>query len=207
MDAPVFKRSCIIALSATLGVVLLSPAASGQVLADAAVPDAASPSCNVVAVSDAGFDVTPFQTPSGALPPDPGAAILDDGSLPAYCGGDIFQELGVTSPNVAGFDFSSVAAPYQTPADCANFDSQGHEAAHTCLCNNCFADQQQCDALAGCRAIQKCGQDTGCTDTNSCYYANPTCSAIIDGFGTGSVATALSQALLTCGQQNGCPKQ
>jgi hypothetical protein len=176
-------------------------------VSDATSVDATSLTCKPLAISDAGFEVKPFQAPSGTLPPDPGAAILDDGSLPLYCAGDIFQQLGVTSPNVQGFDYSRVAAPYNTPADCTSFDSQGHEAAHTCLCNHCFAEQQQCDALAGCRAIQKCGQDTGCTDTTSCYYANPTCSATIDGFGTGSVATALSQTLLTCGQQNNCPKQ
>lgn len=201
------KRSSIVAAIATVGVIVLSSAASGQVMGDAAVSDATSLSCDLFAISDAGFEVTPFRAPPEPLPPDPGTAVLDDGSLPAYCAVDVFSRLGLASPNVPWFVFSRVTAPYETPADCANFDSQGHPAAHTCLCNNCFAEQQQCDALAGCRAIQKCGQDTGCTDTNSCYYANPACSAIIDGFGTGSVATALSQALLTCGQQNNCPRQ
>ncbi len=241
MEALNSKRSCFAALLAAVGVVVSSPNASGQVMedassSDASSPDAASsdatlpgddsssddgapveagpPSCDAsLVVSDAGFDVTAFMR-SDAFPADPGAVILDDGSLPAYCAGDVFQLLGVPNPNVPGYDYSQLKAPYATAADCAMYDSQGHAAAHTCLCNQCFVLQQQCDALPGCRAIQKCGWDVGCTDANSCYYPNPKCPGtsvglgdIIDAQGTGRVATALSSDLLACGLKNNCPKQ
>jgi hypothetical protein len=203
MHPVVSKGSFLAAWLVLAGVVVASPDAAGQSAADAAAL-----ACDGgAAVSDAsGVDeFPPFVTPSGALPADPGAVILDDGSVPAYCGGgDVFQVLGVTNPNVPGFEFTSVQPAYTTPADCAKFDSQGHTAAQQCLCKNCFSLEQQCDSLPGCRAIHKCELDSGCTNANTCYFAGA-CSSVIDLWGTGSVATALTTAIGTCGMAHGCP--
>ena len=100
-------------------------------------------------------------------------------------------------------------APYTTPAECKAFGNSGHTAAHSCLCDACFSVQQQCDALPGCQEIQKCGFDTGCTDANSCYLVGGKCVTPINNWGTGSVATALSQALEACGSaaKPACPSQ
>jgi hypothetical protein len=136
--------------------------------------------------------------------------VMDDGALPTYSGTDIFQRLCVDNPDAAEFSFSSVASPYATGdvTACTNFVA-GHTAARACLCKNCFTLQQQCDALPGCREIQKCGLDSGCTDANSCYLLNGACVTPINNWGTGSVATALSQLLDSCGQAANpiCPAQ
>jgi hypothetical protein len=136
--------------------------------------------------------------------------VMDDGALPTYSGGDIFQRLCVDNPDPANFSFSSVATPYANGdvTACTNFVAE-HTAARACLCQNCFTLQQQCDALPGCREIQKCGFDKGCTDANSCYLIQGLCVTPINNWGTGSVATALSQLVDTCGQaaSPACPAQ
>jgi hypothetical protein len=206
---PLLKRSFFAVVLATAGIVVASPDAAGQSMGDASVTDASAAACDSgPAVSDASAmdDYPAFVAPPGALPTDKGAAVLDDGSvLPGACmGPDIFAKLGITNPNITFRDYRTITAPYTTEADCEKFDSQGHPAVHNCLCKNCFTVQQQCDALAGCRAIQKCGADSGCMGANGCYFGGA-CSAVIDGVGTGSVATGLSNALQTCGAAHSCP--
>jgi hypothetical protein len=89
------------------------------------------------------------------------------------------------------------------------FTKNGHTAAHSCMCQNCFALQQQCDALPGCQEIEKCAFDTGCNSANACYLTNGKCVAPINNWGTGSVSTALSSNLQTCGNMANpaCPTQ
>jgi hypothetical protein len=78
--------------------------------------------------------------------------------------------------------------------------SEGHATVHTCFCNSCFDLMQQCDALQGCREILKCELDSGCTDSTSCYLLpGAPCASVIDAWGTGSVATALTQYITACG--------
>jgi hypothetical protein len=134
--------------------------------------------------------------------------VQDDGGLPSYTGPDIFEFLCVEPPDVTPFSYAAVKAPYTTAAACKAFDSAvGHETARACLCDSCFALQQQCDALEGCQAIQKCSWDTGCHDSNSCYLVQGLCTTPINNAGTGSVSTALSTALETCGNSHMCPAQ
>jgi hypothetical protein len=181
-----------------------------------ASPGDASPAADTGVETDAapaGMDAT-VVADGGAASDDSSMGVssyvMDDGALPSYSGGDIFQRLCVDNPNATAFEFSSVAAPYKTGdvTACTNFVA-GHTAARACLCQNCFSLQQQCDALPGCREIQKCGLDSGCTDANSCYLVNGACVTPINNWGTGSVATALSQLLDLCGQSASpaCPAQ
>ena len=193
-----------------------SPAAAAPDDAGAdAAPGDASAAIDTGTAAEAGADATGLAvdaSPDAAEPADgalgPSSYVMDDGSVPSYSGGDIFQRLCVENPNPPTFLFTSVPAPYATPAACKTFISE-HAAARSCLCEmtNCFALQQQCDALPGCREIQKCGFDTGCHDANGCYLISGLCVAPIDKWGTGSVATALSQMLETCGQSHSCPIQ
>jgi len=201
---PLLKRSFFAVVLAAAGIVVASPDAAGQSMGDAST--AACDSGPAVSDASAMDDYPAFVAPSGALPADKGAAVLDDGSaLPGACmGPDIFTKLGITNPKIDFFDYRSVATPYATEAECMAYNNQGHPAVHNCLCKNCFTVQQQCDALPGCRAIQKCGADSGCMGANGCYFGGA-CSAIIDGVGTGSVATGLSNALQTCGSAHSCP--
>jgi hypothetical protein len=202
MHALSYERNFFAICLTVVGVVGVSTNASGQ-----SMGDAAAPLCEAgPAVSDAGFDTQSWTGPTG-VGADPGAVILDDGTVPPYCAGDVFQVLGVQNPNVPGFAFTSVKAPYATPAGCPTFDSQdGHATARACLCKNCYALMDQCDALPGCLAIHKCELDAGCTDPNTCYFSGA-CSAQIDLWGTGSIATALTNSLGTCGKAHGCPAQ
>lgn len=200
MRALSYERSFFAMFLVLIGVVAVSTNASGQ-----SMGDAAAPLCDAgPAISDATFDAAPWTGPTG-VGADPGAVILDDGAVPAYCGADVFQVLGVANPNVPGFAFTSLAAPYTTAAACETFaPGDGHLAARKCLCQHCYAIEQQCDALTGCRAIHKCELDSGCTNANSCYFTGA-CSTPIDTWGTGSVSTALTNALGTCGMAHGCP--
>jgi hypothetical protein len=186
-----------------------------------ASPDDASPA-DAAATPDTGVTVgtgaDATTSPADAAPADgasaedsglgPSTYPMDDGSLPTYTGADIFDRLCVANPNPTTFNFSTVAAPYAAGdvTGCTSYVA-GHTSARACLCQNCFALQQQCDALQGCREIQKCGFDTGCTDADSCYLLDGTCVTPINNWGVGSVATALSQMLETCGQSNKCPTQ
>jgi hypothetical protein len=168
------------------------------------VPDAtgATGSDATVAATDASAEAA---TGSG-LP----MYITPDGGPPAYSGGDIFQRLCVQNPGVMNFSFTTVIAPYAAPASCKTYNDEGHNAAHSCMCDNCFTLMQQCDALPGCREILKCQWDAGCTDSTTCYLApGAPCAAPIDAWGTGSVSTALTQYLTTCGAKATppCPTQ
>jgi hypothetical protein len=176
-----------------------SPAADTGVETEAAAPGMDA----TVAAADGG-------AASDASSMGVSSYVMDDGALPTYSGGDIFQRLCVDNPGAAEFSFSSVAAPYAAGdvTACTNFVA-GHTAARACLCQNCFTLQQQCDALPGCREIQKCAFDSGCTDPNSCYLVGGTCVTPINNWGTGSVSTALSTLLESCGQAAtpACPAQ
>jgi hypothetical protein len=135
--------------------------------------------------------------------------VLPDGALPAYNAGNIYDLLCIQDPGVVPFDYTSVKAPYADVAGCMAFDKIGHSAAHNCFCQNCFALQQQCDALPGCQQIQKCELDIGCTTAQSCYLGGGPCVTPINNWGTGSVDTALTSLIATCGQgaSPACPSQ
>jgi hypothetical protein len=132
--------------------------------------------------------------------------VQDDGSLPLYSGGNVFQALCVADPTVADpttkpFSFTSVAAPYTDVTGCLAYNDEGHAAAHACFCNKCFTLVQQCDALEGCREASKCGLDHNCTDPTTCYFSS--CTTVIDKWANTSAATFLSSKLEGCG----CPTQ
>jgi hypothetical protein len=136
--------------------------------------------------------------------------VQSDGSLPAYSGGDIFQRLCIDPPTNVNFAFDTIKAPYTDAAGCMAFNNQGHPAVHNCFCAGCFELMQQCDALPGCQQILKCELDAGCTDSNSCYLLpGAPCYSVINSWGTGSVMTALTSYLQTCGQglTPACPSQ
>jgi hypothetical protein len=144
-------------------------------------------------------------------PSDDGS--LDDGAVPTY-DGDIFTALNVSAAGLpTPFSYTSVTAPYTDMAGCMAFSSPGvtaHTAEHNCLCTSCFSLMQQCDALPGCQAIWKCSADAGCTTADACYLLpGAPCVTVINEWGTGSVSTALDQALNTCGQaaNPACPAQ
>jgi hypothetical protein len=133
-------------------------------------------------------------------PSDDGS--LDDGYLPGLnYDGDIYTTLGVSAAGLpTPFSYTTVTAPYTDIPGCMAANAQGHTAMHNCLCMNCFSLMQQCDALPGCQAIWKCGADSGCNSPNACYLLpGAPCVTVIDEWGTGSVDTALTQALETCG--------
>jgi hypothetical protein len=158
-------------------------------VADGASPDAASDDAATVSTG------LQYVTPDGALPP--------------YSAGNVYDLLCVADPGVVPFAYDTVKAPYTTPAECKTFANADHAAARSCLCDNCFTLQQQCDALEGCKTIQACGFKTGCSDANSCYLVQGLCAPQITEYGTGSVSTALSQLLENCGKAAtpACPTQ
>lgn len=142
-------------------------------------------------------------------------------------GGGIYGKLGVTPPGTKKedgetapmpFDFGTVKSPYDDIAGCKAFSSDDtpkgfHTTERACLCENCFDLQQQCDALKGCQQIMKCVLDIGCTDANTCYLgpsktpADPEgkgCIEVIDLWGNGGVATALSNIIGDCSKMNNC---
>jgi hypothetical protein len=186
-----------------------APEAAGRDAAsdDSSVPDATLPAAD--AAGEATDDgATPAADTGTTATPEGMGFVQDDGGLPTYSGPNIFDSLCIERPDTTPFVYANVKAPYTTPADCKAFaPAAGHSAARACLCDSCFTLQQQCDALDGCKTIQKCGWTTGCHDSNSCYLAQGLCAKQIDTAGTGSVSTALSQALETCGASNMCPVQ
>jgi hypothetical protein len=185
-------------------------AAAEDASPEAAVADASPASTPDATVADGSGESPEAASDDGALMSDVPQYVQPDGALPVYTGGNIYDLLCVQDPGVVPFDFSAIQPPYTTAAQCKAFDpSQGHPTARACLCDNCFSLQQQCDALPGCEDIQKCGFDTGCTDADSCYLVGMKCVTQINNWGTGSVATALSQLLDTCGQaaNPACPAQ
>jgi hypothetical protein len=143
----------------------------------------------------------------GSAAPTGPEYVTPDGALPPYNAGNVFDLLCVQDPGVTFFDYSQVKSPYTTPAECKTFANTDHATARSCLCDKCFTLQQECDALTGCKAIQACGFRTGCNSASSCYLIQGLCYSTINQYGTGSVSTALSQNLETCGMMNGCPSQ
>ncbi len=207
------RRSVFAACILAIGGMAADPdGGTDAMAADDAAMEAGPAEASTTTTPDA--TTTPVDAASG---PDDAALLSDvpqyvqpDGALPAYNAGNVYDLLCVQDPGVVPFDFSAIKAPYTTPADCKTFNpSEGHATARACLCDNCFSLQQQCDALPGCQDIQKCGLDTGCTDADSCYLINGKCVTQINNWGTGSVATALSQMLDVCGQAAipACPAQ
>ncbi len=178
-----------------------SSTASDATVTDSATADAIEPTADAN-VEDGG----PAEAAAGSS--EGVGFVQDDGGLPIYTGPNIFDWLCEAPPDSVPFSYSSVQAPYTTADACKTFGAdEGHTSARACLCDSCFALQQQCDAIAGCRTIQKCGWDTGCHDSNSCYLVQGLCATQINNAGTGSVSTALSQAIETCGSTNMCPVQ
>jgi hypothetical protein len=224
------RRTVFAACILAIGGMAVTPAdadtndAGGDDAGIDAAPADASPGADATITPDSGStvgtgaDATAASSDGATAPADgasgddgglgPSSYPMDDGSLPTYNGADIFDRLCVDDPDPTTFNFSTVASPYAAgdTAACTAFVA-GHTTARACLCQNCFTLQQQCDALPGCREIQKCGFDTGCTDADSCYLLDGTCVTPINNWGVGSVATALTQMLETCGQSNKCPTQ
>jgi len=136
---------------------------------------------------------------------------------------DIFAKLGIAPPSSTfadggatpqPFAYDEVQAPYSDAAGCKAFSSQTAQATRDCLCDNCFALEQQCDALDHCIEIVDCGNRIGCTDAYSCYLtpaksaADPTgagCVTEIDSAGNGSVSAALSLQIQQCRATSKCP--
>jgi hypothetical protein len=184
--------------------------------ADASTPatDASSPADAATADATVSVALDGGSEDAGA-PADSGAAAADaevgdagsqyvtpDGALPPYDAGDVFALLCVANPNEVDFAYASLPAPYadNDTAACEAFNplDAGHASARACLCQNCFELQRQCDAVPGCQAIQKCAEDTGCNNADSCYLIGGACTTVINQWGNGSVATGLSSMLMTC---------
>jgi hypothetical protein len=197
--------------------------ASGQSCPDAGAPSDAASEANALYVltpmatcDPSDYISTPDATPLPSGPPVnmwPPPAGYDASPPPANP--DIFNMLGIANPNAASFTYSTdVKAPYTDAIGCKAFDAQGHTTLHNCLCDKCFTQIQECDALPGCRAIAKCAWDSGCdpsaaiTAAGTCYpLAGGGCTAPINQYGTGSVSTSLSQQIGLCGKKYGCPSQ
>jgi hypothetical protein len=165
---------------------------------DATVPDASQ------GAADGGGDAA-----SNFLESDAGP-VQDDGSLPAYTGGNIFQALCLQDPAVADptakpFAFNTVTAAYNSPADCLKYNDEGQPAMHSCYCNQCYSLMQQCDSLQGCREILSCAlmNLSACQDPSTCYFT--ACTAVIDKWANTSTDSFLPFELLTCGNAvNNC---
>jgi hypothetical protein len=211
-----------VACLGVVGAVAAGHDAAGQSCPDGGPSDAASlPPMPYVIPPKATCDPSLYLSSSDAAsaPDAPGPSTW--GGPPGYdasppsVGGDIYAMLGIKNPGAMTFTYSDVTAPYADAAGCKAFDSQGHQMVHDCLCDNCFTLVQECDALAGCKVIEKCAWDTGCdpsaalTSAASCYplSGGGGCIAPIDKYGTGSVSTGLSQQLGLCGRNKGCPAQ
>jgi hypothetical protein len=133
--------------------------------------------------------------------------ITPDGAPPPYDAGDIFGLLCVANPNESTFVYSSVPAPYTDTAGCMAYQvsgQAGYAASRTCLCQNCYALEQQCDSIEGCREIQTCALKTGCNNVDSCYLVSGDCATVINAWGNGSVATGLSEEIMNCAADAGC---
>jgi hypothetical protein len=216
------RRSLVFAACLGLvGAVAASHDAAGQSCPDGGPLDAALPPAPYVNPPTATCNASQFigstDAASAADAPGPTTWSGPPGydASPPMVSGDIYAMLGITNPGAMTFTYSNVTAPYPDAAGCKAFDSQGHQMVHDCLCDNCFSLLQQCDALTGCKAIEKCAWDTGCdpsaalTSASSCYplSGGGGCITPIDKYGTGSVSTGLSQQLGLCGRNKGCPAQ
>jgi hypothetical protein len=129
--------------------------------------------------------------------------IQEDGALPAYSGGNVFNLLCLQDPatnlSEAPFSFSNLPSPYPDAAGCMKYADQGHTAVHNCYCTSCFDLMQQCDAVAGCKEILKCELDNAaaCTTATGCYFGP--CGAVIDKWNNTSVSAFLPTLLQKCG--------
>jgi hypothetical protein len=155
------------------------------------------------------------------------ADVTTPGAGDGDAGGGIYGKLGVTPPRAKNddgektpvpFDFGTATSPYEDAAGCKAFSSEDtpkgvHVSERSCLCDHCFDLQRQCDALQGCQQIMKCVLDIGCTDASTCYLGPPKtavdpegkgCIAVIDLWGNGGVATALSNIIGDCSKLNSC---
>lgn len=136
--------------------------------------------------------------------------VQDDGSLPVYTGGNIFQALCLQDPAIADptakpFAFDTVMPAYTSPADCLKYNDEGQPALHSCFCNSCYSLMQQCDSLQGCREILKCALTNlmACQDPSNCYFT--ACTTVIDKWANTSTDSFLPFELVTCGNAvNNC---
>jgi hypothetical protein len=141
-------------------------------------------------------------------------------------GNDIFAKINqkpgppVTNPNPPQFLYKDVKEPYadNDTAACKAFTSDVFPAGYkssirSCMCDNCFAMQRQCDALQGCQEDTKCSMDIDCRNVNTCYLGpavtplDPTgkgCVAVVDKWGNAGVSSALQVQLSDCSTANSC---
>ena len=162
-----------------------------------------------------------------------GASACSSDATPTGSGGnsdggvDIYTKLGVAPPGTklddgtptpVPYRYDQVKSPYDSTDGCKSFSSADFPAgfmtdARSCLCDNCFDLQQQCDALQGCQQEMNCILSIGCTDSNSCYLApamtsldpmGKGCVTVIDQWGNSGVSTALANQIGDCGKANGC---
>jgi len=182
-------------------------AATSDAETDAVAPDAATGMTGMMDATTMGtMDATttpPPATASGGYP-------MDDGMLPVYTGGDIFQRLCIQNPTVddpsaVPFAFNSIKAAYPDATSCKAFDAQGHMAVHDCLCDKCFDVIQECDSRPGCREILKCELDAGCGDPSACYFG--ACQKVIDKWANTSNDSFITYLIEQCQTANSCPKQ
>ena len=226
MQSIASRRGLFVACILAIGAVATSPAvADSDAAPESGAPDDAGPNGDAQAATEAGAtnDATAATPDATVGTSGEGGAALDDAmasngvpyvtpdaAFPPYTGGNIFQLLCVDDPKGATFNFNTVKAPYDA-AGCKAYDPYGHKAVHDCYCDNCGDLMAQCDALPGCQQILKCELDSGCTSPTACYLTpiNPPCATVINEWGTGSVATALTQYLQQCGQKAmpACPSK
>lgn len=217
MHPIVSKRTLFAVCIGTIAAIAATPGRAGADV-DAGTGDDAGLDATATAVADAAPDA--MQAPVDATVGPTGDAatpeastgegpIPDDGAIPTYTGGNVFQSLCVTDPSIADpttkpFVFANVVPAYTTVAACKAFDAQGHPGQHACYCDECFSAIQQCDSLPGCREILKCELDKGCTNANTCYFTS--CGTVIDKWANTSMATFITYLLFTCQTSNPtCP--
>ncbi len=205
------RRSVFVACILAIGGMAADPDGGADAAPDDASVDAGAAVDAAAPPADATVaDASPEAATDDAATVSTGVQyVTPDGALPPYSSGNVYDLLCVQDPDVVSFDYSTIKTPYTTPAECKTFANTDHAAARSCLCDNCFTLQQQCDALDGCKAIQTCSMKTGCNDPNSCYLVAGLCAPQISNYGTGSVSTALSQLLENCGKAvtPACPVQ
>jgi hypothetical protein len=155
--------------------------------------------------ADAGAAAPPQSDDAASQGP---AFVQDDGALPPVVP-NIFQRLCIGTPDASSFTFAAVPPPYGDVAGCKAFDADaGFSGPRNCSCDNCFALQQQCDALEGCIAIEECALKNQCFGANACYN-NPgaPCVTVINDYGSGGTASNLSALLFTCTTNSNCPRK
>jgi hypothetical protein len=228
MHAFLARRSLFVASVLAIGAIAATaPAAADDAgtddAGDASMEDASTTMDSMAPVQDATVGTADAAPTPDAGPVDEGDGSFDlyasdagppqdDGSLPTYSGPNIFQSLcvedpAIADPTAAPFAFTTVQAPYTTPAQCMNYADEGHPAIHNCYCQNCFNLIQQCDALPGCKEILQCAfaNPKACQTASNCYFT--ACSTVIDKWANTSLASFLTSELETCATTNNCPMQ